>query len=84
MEKHDGYQGVQHHGHHQGDQVEQRDVCEEQVNIHSGSSGVSEVTFRNLQISILLSFLFSKSCPTIPNPWTQLYLIWVRTSQGEL
>ena len=26
VEQHDGYQGVQHHGEHQGDQVEEGDI----------------------------------------------------------
>ena len=49
VEEHDGYQGVQHHGQHQGDQVEQGDVCEEHPNVHAGISGVSEVTLRYLR-----------------------------------
>ena len=54
MEKHDGYQGVQHHGQHQGDQVEQGDVCEEHPNVHAGISGVSEVTLRYLENRIVI------------------------------
>ena len=48
VEEHDGYQAVQHHGEHQGDQVEQGDVREEHCDVHLGSSRMSEVTFWDL------------------------------------
>ena len=43
-EKHDGNEGVQHHGQHEGDQVEQGDVREEHGNVHGGVTVQSEVT----------------------------------------
>ena len=47
-EQHDGDERVEHHGEHQRDQVEQRDVREEHRDVHLRGPRVLEVAFRNL------------------------------------
>ena len=54
-EEHDGDHGVEDHGQHQGDQVEQGDVHEEHRNVHLRGARVLEVAFRNLRIDNFLN-----------------------------
>ena len=53
VEQHHGDQAVQHHGEHQRDQVEQRDVREEHSDVHRRVAVVSEITLGNLKMEIL-------------------------------
>ena len=52
-EQHDGDERVEHHGEHQRDQVEQRDVREEHSDVHRRVAVVSEITLGNLKMEIL-------------------------------
>ena len=47
-EQHDGDERVEHHGEHQRDQVEQRDVREEHRDVHRGLPLQPETALRDL------------------------------------
>ena len=54
-EEHDGDERVEHHGEHQRDQVEQRDVREEHRDVHRGLTLQPETALRDLSQQWVIS-----------------------------